>query len=51
MNERINGVLGQDSTLECYTRLGTIQANEINFGMNHASVQDQSLDLLTCSLA
>ena len=43
----MTGDLGHDSAQHGYIELGTTWANEMNFVMNHAPVQDQSLDLLT----
>ena len=47
----MNNVSGFDhySALEGYPAPGTTWANEMNLRMNHAQVQDQSHDLLTCS--
>ena len=47
----MNGALGHDSALQGYTGPGTTWADEMNFVMNHALVQDRSLDLLISSPA
>ena len=46
----MNGVLGHNTVLQVFSRpqWKKTHANEMAFGMNHAPVQDQLLDLLTC---
>ena len=44
----VNGALGHNSALYGYTRLGKTRANEMNFGVNHAS-RAGLIGLLTCS--
>ena len=51
VNKRMSAVLGQDSALQGYTGPGTNWANEMNFGMNHASGAGSvaSVDLQSCT--